>query len=230
MYNSPIILALDSTDIKRCSDLIAETADYVGVFKLGLEFFTSNGLVGVREIKRSFPGVSIFLDLKLHDIPNTVAGASRALTDEGVSILTVHAAGGSEMIHAAVSALPETKIAAVTVLTSIDQLQLQRLGIYSDVNEVVLNWARESVAAGAKAIVASPLEVSLLRRNLPSEIALITPGIRFMPGADDQARTMSPVEALRAGANYLVIGRPITKADSPREAARLIYEELGKAV
>lgn len=230
MSNSPVILALDSTEIARCRELIERTSPYVGVYKLGLEFFTARGISGVREIKRSFPNISIFLDLKLHDIPNTVAGAAKALSDEGISILTVHAAGGQKMIEAAVEALPQTQIAAVTLLTSINQAQLERLGFTASPEELVLRWAKEAVSAGARAIVASPLEVSSLRANLPREVKLITPGIRLEPGKDDQARTLSPVEALRAGSDYLVIGRPITSADSPDDAARRIYEELHKAV
>ena len=230
MFKSPVILALDNPDLAKCAELIESTSDFVGIYKLGLEFFTSKGLFGVRDINRLFPDISIFLDLKLHDIPNTVAGAARALADERVSILTVHAAGGGKMIEAAVAALPETDIAAVTVLTSIDEAQLQRLGFSLTTEEIVLRWASEAVAAGARAIVASPLEVSLLRANLPTEIKLITPGIRFDAGQDDQARTLTPSEAIRAGSDYLVIGRPITKANSPREAARRIYEELQQAV
>lgn len=230
MSESPIILALDTTDINKCAELIDQTTDFVGVYKLGLEFFTSKGIDGVREIRTLFPKISIFLDLKLHDIPNTVGGAARSLADEGISILTVHASGGSKMIEAAVKALPETQIAAVTVLTSIDESQLRRLGFAENSADLVLNLARESVAAGAKSIVASPLEVSLLRKNLPRELRLITPGIRIEAGKDDQVRTLAPLEAIRAGADSLVIGRPITSATSPREAARKIYEELHQGV
>lgn len=226
MVSSPIILALDSQEVERCEELIELTAEYVGVFKLGLEFFCANGPIGVATLKRKFPGVAIFLDLKLHDIPNTVGKASASLEQLKVDYLTVHAQGGSEMIKAAASALPETRITAVTVLTSLDQSTLNSLGIEKPVEELASRWAELAVNSGARAIVASPLEVRALRATLPREISLITPGIRPSAADDDQKRTMSPKDALLAGADFLVIGRPITGAKDPRSAARIIFESL----
>lgn len=226
MFKSPLILALDSTEIERCAELIEQTSEYVGVFKLGLEFFGANGPFGVANLKRRFPEISIFLDLKLHDIPNTVGKASASLEHLKVDFLTVHALGGSEMIKAAALASPETRITAVTVLTSLDENTLSSLGIEKPVEELALRWAELAVASGARAIVASPLEVRALRASLPREIALITPGIRPNATDDDQKRTMSPKDAIAAGADFLVIGRPITGAVDVRNAARSIFESL----
>lgn len=226
MSKSPLILALDSQEIERCSALIEETSEYIGVFKLGLEFFSANGPGGVANLKKRFPEIGIFLDLKLHDIPNTVGKASASLACLDVDYLTVHAQGGSEMIKAAVLALPETRITAVTVLTSLDQNALSSLGIERPVEELASRWAELAVASGAKAIVASPLEVKALRASLPRDISLITPGIRPAAFDDDQKRTMSPKDAITAGADFLVIGRPITGAIDPRSAARSIFESL----
>jgi orotidine-5'-phosphate decarboxylase len=226
MFRSPLILALDSQEIERCAELIEQTSKYIGVFKVGLEFFSANGPVGVANLKRSFPEISFFLDLKLHDIPNTVGKASASLEYLKVDYLTVHAQGGPEMIKAAALALPETRITAVTVLTSLDQETLSSLGIEKPVEELALRWAELAVASGARAIVASPLEVRALRASLPREISLITPGIRPSATDDDQKRTMSPKDAIAAGADFLVIGRPITRAIDPRSAARSIFESL----
>ena len=226
MSKSPLILALDSQEIERCSALIEETSEYIGVFKLGLEFFSANGPIGIANLKKRFPEIEIFLDLKLHDIPNTVGKASASLARLEVDFLTVHAQGGSEMIKAAVLALPQTRITAVTVLTSLDQNLLSSLGIERPVEELASRWAELAVASGAKAIVASPLEVRALRASLPREISLITPGIRPAASDDDQKRTMTPRDAITAGADFLVIGRPITGAIDPRSAARSIFESL----
>lgn len=226
MANSPIILALDSHEVERCGELIELTADYIGVFKLGLEFFSANGPNGVVILKKKFPEISIFLDLKLHDIPNTVGKASTSLEKLKVDYLTVHAQGGSEMIKAAALALPGTRVTAVTVLTSLDQNTLSSLGIEKPVGELALRWAELAVASGARAIVASPLEVKALRALLPREISLITPGIRPSALEDDQKRTMTPRDAIAAGADFLVIGRPITQAKDPRSVAKTVFESL----
>ena len=226
MSNSPLILAVDSPDLSRCRDLIQATREYVGVYKFGLEFFTANGRQALDGILREYPEIRIFLDLKLHDIPNTVGKASSNFVDMRIEFLTVHAAGGPEMIRAAVSALPNTRITAVTVLTSLDSQILTSMGMNSSISEIVERWAELAVTSGARAIVASPLEVSLLRRILPREVALITPGIRPALAKDDQKRTMTPKQALEAGADYLVIGRPITDAPDVRTAAREIFDSL----
>jgi orotidine-5'-phosphate decarboxylase len=226
MYKSPIVLALDSARVDRCESLIDATNDFVGVYKLGLEFFTANGPAGVVAIRKNFPQIRIFLDLKLHDIPNTVGKSSANLAEIGIEFLTVHASGGPEMIKAAVEALPATRITAVTVLTSIDQRALEILALPNDVEGLVSSWAGAAVAAGSSAIVASPHEVAILRKTLPAGITLITPGIRTATANDDQKRVMTPTEAIKSGADLLVIGRPITGAESPGDAARTIFESL----
>ena len=226
MSKSPIVLALDTNNLSRCSELIASTMEYVGIYKLGLEFFNAHGKAGIEEIQQRFPEIRIFLDLKLHDIPNTVKGACSSLNSLNLEILTVHAAGGPEMIAAAVTALPEVKIAAVTVLTSLNQDSLSLLGISLPLGETVLKWATLSVSAGARAIVSSPQELEALNAGLPAETLLITPGIRIDHATDDQRRTLSAQQALSLGANLLVIGRPITASVNPRNAAREIFESL----
>jgi orotidine-5'-phosphate decarboxylase len=222
---SPLILAVDTTDIDRVNILVEETQESIGIYKFGLEFYLQHGIERLREIK-SAHSIEIFLDLKLHDIPNTVGKAALSIASLDPKFLTVHGAGGSEMIKAAVTALPQVSIAAVTILTSLDQPMLASMGIGEDVSSLVQKIATLSVNSGAKALVASPLEVSLLRRNFPDCI-LITPGIRLEEGKDDQRRTMSPAEAITAGSDYLVIGRPITEADSPGETAKRILTSLG---
>lgn len=226
MNSSPLILALDTPDVSKCKELIAATKPYIGVYKFGLEFFTANGRESLEGILRDFPEIRIFLDLKLHDIPNTVGKASSNFADMRIEFLTVHASGGAQMIKAAATSLPKTRITAVTVLTSLDSETLKGLGMDSPLQEIVEKWADLAVASGARAIVASPLEVSLLRNKLPREVALITPGIRPVVANDDQKRTMTPKQALEAGADYLVIGRPITEAPDPQRAAREIFDSL----
>jgi orotidine-5'-phosphate decarboxylase len=226
--SSRIILAVDTKSLDSAKELIDKTIDYVGVYKLGLEFFLANGIEGVRSIHTYAPTISIFLDLKLHDIPNTVAKAAESLNSLKLKYLTVHASGGSAMVTGAAKALPDCKIIGVTLLTSIDQRELRSLGIEDSPEDLVITWANRAVAAGARAIVASPLEVMALRKNLPREIELITPGIRFEAGRDDQMRTMTPQDAIAAGADYLVVGRPITSAHDVTQAAKLIFESISK--
>lgn len=222
---SPIILAVDTTDLDRVSALIAETRPFVQIYKFGLEFYLHHGLATLQGLQRAHE-IRIFLDLKLHDIPNTVGKAASTFTELEPFILTVHASGGSEMVKAAALALPKTVIAAVTVLTSLDQESLASLGLAMRVEELVGSWARSALDAGARAIVASPHEVAALRSAFPSAI-LITPGIRISKeGADDQRRIMTPREAIHQGSDYLVIGRPITADKSPSAAAERILSSL----
>lgn len=223
---SPIILALDTMEVARCEELIAATQESVGIYKLGLEFYLRNGEAGLVAIKRSHPRVRIFLDLKLHDIPNTVAGAARAVAALEPEILTVHASGGAAMIEAAVAQLPTTMVAAVTLLTSLKPSDLAPFG-EPDLGTSVVALAMMASEAGAKAIVASPQEIVALRSSLPNSMKLITPGIRLEgSSADDQSRTMTPAQARAAGADFLVVGRPISGAPDPRNAAAAILASL----
>ncbi len=214
--------------------LAKELQPAVGGFKIGLELFTSAGPEIVKRLRGS--GAQVFLDLKLHDIPNTVASAVAAAVRLDVQMLTLHTAGGTEMMkaaeRAALAAAAATGTAAplilgVTVLTSMDANTLRETGCEADPGRQVERLAQLAVKAGLRGLVCSPRELSTLRRVLPPEIQLVTPGIRAgTEPADDQKRTLTPVEAMRAGASWLVIGRPITRAAKPREAAEGIVASL----
>ena len=225
--NSQVILALDSSDIPSTMEMIEKTKDYIGVYKLGLEFYLAQGKEGVKEIQRRFSGIEIFLDLKLHDISNTIAGACRSIADLSPRFLTVHASGGSKMIVAASSSLPKVEITAVTILTSLDQEALLAMGFKEKIEDLTLALAKNAVNSGAKAIVSSPQEVSFLRKRLGKAVTLITPGVRPLGAErDDQERVMTPRQAIEAGADFVVIGRPITKATDPKQAAGAITASL----
>jgi len=208
-------------------DMINLTKEHIGIYKLGLEFYLAHGKSGVKEIQSRFTDIEVFLDLKLHDIPNTVAGACRSVADINPKFLTVHASGGSKMISAASSTLPKVEITAVTILTSLDQEQMLAMGLSENFENLTLSLAKNAVNSGARAIVSSPQEVSLLRKHLGEKVTLITPGVR-PSGADrdDQERIMTPRQAIEAGADFVVIGRPITKASDPKQAAEAITASL----
>ncbi len=224
MSADKLIVALDTTDLARAQGWAAATAPHVGLFKLGLEFFLAHGAPGVRAVT----GRPIFLDLKLHDIPNTVAGGVRAVLDLRPRMLTIHAAGGAAMIEAARKAADSAgadrpMILGVTVLTSLDAGALAATGVASSPAEQVLRLARLALNAGADALVCSPLEVAMLRAELGPSARFIVPGIRPAgSAAGDQARVMTPAEAVDAGADWIVVGRPITGAADPASAARSI--------
>jgi orotidine-5'-phosphate decarboxylase len=216
-----LILALDTNEIDRARAWAEATAAHCGLFKLGLEFFLANGAAGYRAIA----GAPIFLDLKLHDIPNTVAGGIRAVLPLRPRMLTVHASGGAAMIQAAHQAAlaagaDRPMILAVTVLTSLDQHDLLAAGVQATAAEQVLRLGRLAVEAGADGLVCSPQEVAMLRQALGPSVTLVVPGIRPEgTAAGDQARTMTPAQAVAAGADYIVVGRPITAATDPCLAA-----------
>lgn len=210
---APIFLAIDTPDLEVAKAWIQATQDYIMGFKLGLEFFLAFGSQGVKEIKE-ITDADIFLDLKLHDIPNTIAGATRQAALLKPRFLTVHAAGGKTMIQAAVNEGPEIEIAAVTILTSLNGDDLGEIGFKSNSLEAAVALAKLAKSSGALAIVCSPLEISAVRQAVGPEISIITPGVRPVADevSDDQQRTMDPKRAIDSGANYLVIGRPITNA------------------
>jgi orotidine-5'-phosphate decarboxylase len=221
-----IIVALDVATAKEALKLVTLLADDVGFFKVGLQSYTANGPALVRPI--SSLGPKVFLDLKLHDIPNTVARAVEAAGALGVKMLTLHLSGGSEMIRAAVAARRnDLLLLGVTVLTSSTDQTLAEAGISEKTSEHVLRLARLGVANGIDGLVASPHEAKILRREFGDKIKIVTPGIRpagSSPG--DQKRFATPREAIEAGANYLVIGRPIIAAADPKAAVQRIAEEL----
>ncbi len=222
----PVALALDAPDLNLAKKWAHEASPFVSTMKIGLETYLRDGKSSVKQIKE-VSNCDIFLDLKLHDIPATVAGACKSVQDLEPKFLTVHASGGSEMIDAAVKALPNTLVTAVTILTSINSQSIKRIGFINDPEQSAVNLAKLAVEAGAKAIVCSAQEVSLIRKNVGDEIVLITPGIRPLGiQADDQKRVATPSQALRDGANLLVIGRPITASASIEEACKQISQEI----
>ena len=228
---SPVFCAIDRSDPEDALELGRSLLGAVGGLKVGLEFTTANGPGGVRRVVDL--GLPVFLDAKLHDIPNTVAGAVRAACGLGVAMITLHAAGGAAMLRAAVEATREDGRAplllGVTVLTSIDEADLRATGVPDKTLDQVLRLADLAVECGLRGLVCSPLEIAPLRQRFGSEVTLVVPGIRPASAADDQKRTMTPAEANAAGADYLVVGRPITAAADPRAAALAIDAEIAAA-
>ena len=210
--SSPIILALDTDDLEVAKSWVNATRASIDIYKVGLEFFLKFGRAGLAEIQ-SESGAEIFLDLKLHDIPNTVSSAVKSVSDLAPKFLTVHASGGGSMIAAAVAASKEISITAVTILTSLNEEDLIEIGFKSGTDERAAQLAKLATENGARAIVCSPLEIESIRKVIPKNVSIITPGIRPQTNSlsDDQKRTMTPSAAIAAGANYLVIGRPITE-------------------
>lgn len=226
MTKAPIAVALDAPDLATAKLWAQAVAPHVEVVKVGLEVFLRDGQDAVH-VAREASGCDIFLDLKLHDIPATVSGAARAVAALAPKYLTVHASGGPDMIRAAVDALPNTYVTAVTILTSLTQEQLTAMGWNGSAQDIVKRLAAQSVAAGARAIVCSPQEVAAVRAEVGPEPVLITPGVR-PAGSDaaDQKRIATPEQALADGANLLVIGRPITGAADIAHAAATIAASI----
>ena len=220
MSDSPIILAVDTSEFDTARAWIDATRESIDIYKLGLEFFLTFGCEGIESIARE-SGASIFLDLKLHDIPNTVKKSAAVVDHLHPRFLTVHASGGAAMVSAAVAAVTSTSITAVTVLTSLADADLSDLGYAKPALETAVSMARVATAAGATSIVCSPLEIEAIRAVIPQSVEIITPGVRPADeeGGDDQMRTMTPAQAMKAGANFLVIGRPITSRWSEGKAA-----------
>jgi len=227
-----LILALDVETKEEAVALARPLVGSLGWVKLGLQLFTKHGPGIVDEFHGM--GFKVFLDLKLHDIPNTVASAIKSLRGRPCSLLTLHAGGGPEMIaraaDAARTALPDCRLLSVTVLTSMDQAQLAAVGIERPAEEQVRLLGRMAVAAGSHGLVCSPLELPILRAALGKGPDLVTPGIRY-PDAkgDDQSRVMTPADAAAAGASFIVVGRPILKATDPAAMAQRIRKEIGES-
>lgn len=227
---NPVYVALDTPDLGHALALAGLVAPYVGGLKVGLEFITANGPGGIRAIAEL--GLPVFVDVKFHDIPNTVAGAIRAIAGLGADIVNVHAAGGPAMLKAAMESAratnPAMRVIAVTVLTSLDDDDLAAVGQMPPARDQVLRLARLAKDCGLAGVVCSAHEIAPLRAALGPDFLLVVPGIR-PPGSDigDQRRVMGPAEAYAAGASILVIGRPITAAPDPAAAARSIAESLG---
>ncbi|MBT4005844.1 MAG: orotidine-5'-phosphate decarboxylase [Rhodospirillales bacterium] len=231
-----IFCAIDTPDIDRARAMAKSLSGAIGGIKLGLEFFTANGPDGVRRVMDEAPDAALFLDLKFHDIPNTVAAAMRSAAVLGPAIINVHGFGGRAMLEAAYKGAeegaadaghPRPKVIAVTVLTSLDQTDLEAMNIAGTVEDQVEALARTIAACGLDGVVCSALEIASLRAALGPDFILVTPGIR-PKGADigDQKRIMTPTDAIKAGSDYLVIGRPITAAPDPAAAAQKIVEDI----
>ncbi|MET9339783.1 MULTISPECIES: orotidine-5'-phosphate decarboxylase [unclassified Nonomuraea] len=229
MTPAPIAVALDAPDLETAARWASLVTPHVSTVKVGLELYLRYGPDVIASVQGA-SGVRVFLDLKLHDIPNTVAGATRAVARLKPAILTVHAAGGPAMIQAAVEAAPHTEIAAVTVLTSLSAADLAAIGIAGSPEDAVRRLSVMAVEAGAKALVCSPHEVAGVRAAVGPDITLITPGVR-PAGADsqDQARVATPEQALADGADLLVIGRPITGSADPGATAASIAASLRRS-
>lgn len=223
--SSPIYVAIDTPDLERAKLIATKVKGHVGGIKLGLEFFSANGRAGIREMAAL--DMPIFLDLKLHDIPNTVAKAVQALRPLKPAILTVHAAGGLAMMEDAKAAAPEgTKVVAVTVLTSLDGDDLRSIGLSGDPHEQVERLTLLAKQAGLDGVVCSGNEVRAAKKLWPRGF-FVVPGVRPAQGAiGDQKRVVTPRQALDSGASIIVVGRPITQAEHPGEAARAIEATL----
>lgn len=225
-----LIFALDVPDMKQGNPLLDRLEGQVGLVKVGLELFVSQGPSAVEQVLKR--GYQVFLDLKLHDIPNTVKGAVRSARSLGVSMLTVHTGGGRQMlIQAAEAAGDHLKILGVTLLTSMGPEDLAPVGIQPDPAAVVQKRATLAAASGLGGVVCSPLEIDSVRGAVGPSISIVTPGIR-PPGAvtGDQKRAATPESAIAAGADYLVVGRPISAADDPAASARTIVEAIARAL
>jgi len=230
---SPVFCALDRPDLDGTLALAQMLADVVGGFKVGLEFITANGPTGIRQIVDL--GRPVFLDVKFHDIPNTVKRSIDATADLGVAMITIHLSGGLEMLEAAVEAADGIKgrrpwLLGVSVLTSLDDDDLEMMGIRHQTRDQVVKLAELGQETGLDGLVCSPKEISSLKKRFGDSLKLVVPGIRPQGSATaDQKRTLTPAEAIEAGADYLVIGRPITEAADPRAAALSIQAEIDKA-
>jgi orotidine-5'-phosphate decarboxylase len=223
-----LIVALDVSTSAAAQKIVAAVGDSALTYKVGMQLFTAEGPQVVRDLVAS--GRRVFLDLKYHDIPNTVAGAVAEAARVGVSMLTVHASGGGKMLRAAVEAArakPELMVLAVTVLTSLDGNDLEKIGVRGSVEDNVVRLAAIALANGCQGVVTSAREASLLRTELGDEFAIVTPGVRPAgTSAGDQVRVVTPAEAIAAGASHIVVGRPITEAADPVAEARAILGQI----
>ncbi len=232
-----LFCAIDTHELAAATELAGNLRDVVGGIKLGLEFFAAHGATGIEAVAEA--GLPVFLDLKYNDIPNTVAGAVRAAARYRPSIMTVHVAGGPAMLRAAMAAAyriadaegKRPRVVGVTVLTSFDEDDLAAIGMMGPIGDQVRRLADLAQASGLDGVVASAHEINALRAQCGSEFMIVVPGIRpAWSTADDQKRVIAPAEALKKGADILVVGRPITKASDPVAAAKRIVEEMAGAV
>jgi orotidine-5'-phosphate decarboxylase len=223
-----LIVALDVSSSAAARQIVSAVGESASIYKVGMQLYTAEGPQVVRDLVAA--GRSVFLDLKYHDIPNTVASAVKEAATLKVSMLTVHASGGSKMLRAAADAAgsnPSLIILAVTVLTSMDGSDLSEVGVPGEVPQQVSRLAALAVKSGCKGIVSSAKEVAELRRQLGGDVVIVTPGVRPAGASHgDQARVVTPAQAIAAGASHIVVGRPITEAADPAAAAKAIVKEL----
>lgn len=228
-----LIVALDVSSAAEAQKIVAAVGDSASIYKVGMQLFTAEGPRVVRDLVSS--GRRVFLDLKYHDIPTTVAAAMREAAELGAGLVTVHASGGGKMLRAAVDAAhsvnPSLMVLGVTVLTSLDDQDLDKIGVRARVVDQVLRLGALALNSGCQGVVASALEASELRSALGEDFLIVTPGVR-PAGKDhgDQSRVVTPAEAIAAGASYIVVGRPITAAANPGSEARAILEQMSLAV
>lgn len=233
-FRNPLFCAIDTPDIAHARDLVRAVKPHAGGIKLGLEFFSAHGPAGVESL--SAEGLPVFIDLKLHDIPNTVCGAARALMRLNPAVLTVHVSGGEAMMRSVRDAVEneadrlgvaEPWLVGVTVLTSLDAGDLDALGIEGSTHRVVARLAKLAEKAGLDGVVCAPHEISTTRSTTRPSFRLVVPGIRPRGSdADDQKRVLTPAEAVGAGADIIVVGRPVARADDPGAAARAIAKSI----
>ena len=224
-----LIVALDVPTAAAAHKIVAAVGDSARIYKVGMQLYTAEGPQIVRDLIAARR--QVFLDLKYHDIPNTVAAAVREAAKLGVSMLTVHASGGGAMLRAAVEAArntnPSTMVLGVTVLTSLDQRDLEHAGVRGSVGDQVSRLAALAISNGCHGVVASAQEAAMLRAELGDDFLIVTPGVRPIGvGHGDQARVVTPAEAIASGASYIVVGRPITEAEDPAEEAREILAQM----
>jgi len=225
-----LIVALDVSTAEAARKIVAAVGDSALTYKVGMQLYTAEGPSVVHELVGS--GRRVFLDLKYHDIPNTVGAAVREAAQLGASMLTVHASGGGKMLRAAVetaqAAKPDLLVLAVTVLTSLDDVELGKIGLRGGVLDQVLRLAALALSNGCKGVVASAQEAASLRQEFGRDFAIVTPGVRPAgSGPHDQARVVTPAEAIAAGASHIVVGRPIIEAADPAAEARAILGQIG---
>jgi len=229
LTNNPIFCAIDTNDINTATDLVSQIKPYIGGIKLGLEFFTSCGISGCHTMKEF--DLPLFIDLKLHDIPNTVVSALRGILSLEPAYTTLHISGGSEMLKSSVNLKRDlnskTNLLGVTMLTSFDDGTIEELGFGSSVKHSIEQLTSIAHDIGLDGIVCSPLEVKNIKENYKNKLKLVVPGIRSDKNvSDDQKRTLSAREAINSGADVLVVGRPITKSKDPAESARALLQEI----
>jgi orotidine-5'-phosphate decarboxylase len=228
-FKNPVFVAIDTANLSRALEIAQAVSPYAGGLKVGLEFISAQGPEGIRKIMAI--GLPVFVDVKFHDIPNTVSGAAKAVAALGVAIFNVHVSGGEAMMRAAVDTAkalaPDTKVIGVTVLTSFTEADMASVGLSVSAVEQVARLAKLARASGLHGVVCSPHEIATVRAACGKDFLIVTPGVRPAGAAlGDQHRVMTPLEAFRAGADILVIGRPITHAADPGIAARAIVAEL----